>query len=1106
MAIDLNNNPYYDDFDGTKNYHQILFRPGETVQARELTQIQSILKDQIKRFGDHVFQHGSVVIPGNSYADLSASYVKVNRSYNNVTLDLQYIEGKTIRSTVTGVKATVRKAVDFGDLGFVVLYVSYIAGGANGETLFTADEVLEESGPGQVSLKTYTASSGDTEDVVGVGSLAFVNQGVYYINGVFGYVPTQSVVISAYDSLPTCSVVLRIAERIVTSNTDETLLDPAQDSYNYAAPGADRLQLILTLDRVDTNSVTSTDLVELMRYDNGELLEHSRYPKYSELEKSLARRTYDESGDYVVGGLLTNLQEHLKSGVNGGAFPPPVGDKDAIMVNVSPGKAYIQGFEVEKFGRSRIKIDKGRTPAHIKSTVATFRPRFGSYILVKDLKGTFSTASQQPITLWNSANPADGTATQIGTARIVAVDFHVNSADPIYKVYLSDYVLNATYTAEDVGGLRFTEGAVGSGVVVTEIAGVPSGAVTIGETFSSPTGNAGILRFHDTAVNRLYFSKKDSATKLPRAKDTLTGETSNTQLVCITKLLVGTSGIALPIFPTAKAPVSSLRSESGQWNIRYIAQKELTLTTNSGGAGSVSVSSGSINAPEVGSFFAFTANGSVSPSLFSVNNSGDTLSITGGPASTTIRINCHVTKQSVAPKTKTLKTHTQTVTAVNGVLTLAKYDVYSLTSITLAGADVKNSVVLDNGQRDYRYDYGTITGRGSKLVGAYEVTYQYFEHSITGDFFCIDSYAGNADYMDLNVIHSFNAVDIDLLNSIDFRRAVGVSSDLIVSETPFESDLQFYVPRIDAVVVNKSGLISVVTGTPSENPKPPALSGNQMPLDYVFIPAYTKTLASAAVSRVAVNSYRMVDISKIEDRIENLEEFATLTAAEVEATKYEILDAETGLNRFKTGYLVESFEDPFKLARTTSDQYAASFIAGELHAATEVLECELRLSNTSGVVNKNGYAFMDYAEQTLISQPLSSRITNVNPFLIIKWDGILRIDPPKDEWVEVLDLPTIFEKKTEYVQVGTPVSPAAPVATPSFGAGGATPIFGPFSPGGSTTSSGIDPGLLSFINILTGNGGPTGETFVGNIPMPQSSPSGIDPGLLSFINILTGNG
>ena len=35
--------PYYDDFDEDKNFKRILFRPGYAVQARELTQLQTIL-------------------------------------------------------------------------------------------------------------------------------------------------------------------------------------------------------------------------------------------------------------------------------------------------------------------------------------------------------------------------------------------------------------------------------------------------------------------------------------------------------------------------------------------------------------------------------------------------------------------------------------------------------------------------------------------------------------------------------------------------------------------------------------------------------------------------------------------------------------------------------------------------------------------------------------------------------------------------------------------------------------------------------------------------------------------------------------------------------
>ena len=48
QITDLNVTPYYDDFDETDQFHKILFRPGLAVQARELTQLQSILQNQIE--------------------------------------------------------------------------------------------------------------------------------------------------------------------------------------------------------------------------------------------------------------------------------------------------------------------------------------------------------------------------------------------------------------------------------------------------------------------------------------------------------------------------------------------------------------------------------------------------------------------------------------------------------------------------------------------------------------------------------------------------------------------------------------------------------------------------------------------------------------------------------------------------------------------------------------------------------------------------------------------------------------------------------------------------------------------------------------------------
>ena len=64
MAINFNINPYYDDFNEAKGFHRILFRPGFAVQARELTQLQTELQDQINKFGKHIFVNGSVVLGG----------------------------------------------------------------------------------------------------------------------------------------------------------------------------------------------------------------------------------------------------------------------------------------------------------------------------------------------------------------------------------------------------------------------------------------------------------------------------------------------------------------------------------------------------------------------------------------------------------------------------------------------------------------------------------------------------------------------------------------------------------------------------------------------------------------------------------------------------------------------------------------------------------------------------------------------------------------------------------------------------------------------------------------------------------------------------------
>ena len=81
QKTNLNVSPYYDDFSEDSLYHRVLFRPAFSVQARELTQMQSILQNQIERMGSHFFKEGSMVIPGQAGFDVTYSYVKLQTTF-----------------------------------------------------------------------------------------------------------------------------------------------------------------------------------------------------------------------------------------------------------------------------------------------------------------------------------------------------------------------------------------------------------------------------------------------------------------------------------------------------------------------------------------------------------------------------------------------------------------------------------------------------------------------------------------------------------------------------------------------------------------------------------------------------------------------------------------------------------------------------------------------------------------------------------------------------------------------------------------------------------------------------------------------------------------
>ena len=102
QKTDLNVSPYYDDFDTTDNFHRVLFRPGFAVQARELTQLQSILQNQIERHGQNVFKDGTVIIPGQVSISNAYTSIQLASTFGGEDVVVAQYLNTTTPVTITG--------------------------------------------------------------------------------------------------------------------------------------------------------------------------------------------------------------------------------------------------------------------------------------------------------------------------------------------------------------------------------------------------------------------------------------------------------------------------------------------------------------------------------------------------------------------------------------------------------------------------------------------------------------------------------------------------------------------------------------------------------------------------------------------------------------------------------------------------------------------------------------------------------------------------------------------------------------------------------------------------------------------------------------------
>ena len=304
--------PYNDDFDESKKFYRVLFRPGVAVQARELTQAQTILQNQIERFGNHIFKHGSMVIPGHVALNANINYVRLQPTFGvaqpgnvPVPININLLIGKQIEGLTTGLQAFVVAGIPAEGLDPNTIYVNYLNESNDGKTRFDPDEEIRIVGTTQSLAKI------DLINPTGFAAVAQVAEGVYYINGFFVKVDKQLIVLAKYDNIVSCRVGLRIVETVVTPEDDNSLTDNAANFYNYAAPGAHRLKIDLILEQRPFDDLDNTDFVELIRVKESSIQQVVEKTEYSILAEELARRTYETHGDYTIYPFPLEIHEHL---------------------------------------------------------------------------------------------------------------------------------------------------------------------------------------------------------------------------------------------------------------------------------------------------------------------------------------------------------------------------------------------------------------------------------------------------------------------------------------------------------------------------------------------------------------------------------------------------------------------------------------------------------------------------------------------------------------------------------------------------------------------------------------------------------------------------
>jgi len=573
INVNLNQSPYFDDFEDNKNFHQVLYKAALPVQARELTQEQSILRNQIKKFGDHVFQNGSKVTGGELVLNLEYEYVKLQAQYNSVDITASTFADKTIVGSTSGTKALVlnTSAIDSvtGDPNTV--FVKYITGDSVTDSIQGINITAGGTGYTTTPTVTITGGAGTGGVAVAVINDSGVIIGINVTNKGSGYTSAPSISIAggggsgatAVATVSTASV-FTAGERI--SATDLSISAMAASSSATGKGSAISIDTgvfyingnfinvtahTLILDKYTNTPSYKTGLAvsetvigsgtDSTLLDNAQGAYNYAAPGADRLKYSLAlaKKTLTSTDD-------TDFYELLR--VNAGvkeidvnipvysvleetfarrtydesgsytvrAFSPQLKDHSSdptkFNVRLDPGKAFIEGHEHETIIATDVTLDRARSITNVNNFDRLMQ--YGNYVVVDAPTGYFDISEHVTVDLHNLqtpllTNPTTYAASKIGTARLRMTDY-TGGSGPFQHINFYLYDIKMTSN-------RF--GWVESLVVPVNAAATPVVISALGQISTSGkvggTTNGDTI-LYETADNSLVFKLPQDTIKTIR--------------------------------------------------------------------------------------------------------------------------------------------------------------------------------------------------------------------------------------------------------------------------------------------------------------------------------------------------------------------------------------------------------------------------------------------------------------------------------------------------------------------------------------------------------------------------------------------------------------